>query len=140
MTEKTVSGAEWSVLRIVWTLGSCTTREVIDTLQNESDWKDSTIKTLLKRLCDKEFLTTTKQGRQFTYQAVVNEQTAMNQTAVTMFSHFCAMKQGQTLIELIEQEKLSRSDLQKIEKLAHVRAMTAPEQVDCNCLPDGTCD
>ena len=52
-----ITGAEWNVMRIVWSLGSASTRTIIENLQATSDWKDSTIKTLLARLVKKGFLT-----------------------------------------------------------------------------------
>ena len=60
-----ITGAEWNVMRIVWSLGSASTRTIIENLQAASDWKDSTIKTLLARLVKKGFLTSEKDGRQF---------------------------------------------------------------------------
>ena len=91
-----ITGAEWNVMRIVWSLGSASTRTIIENLQAASDWKDSTIKTLLARLVKKGFLTSEKDGRQFVYRALVPEQTAMNQSADELFSHLCKMKSGKT--------------------------------------------
>jgi Predicted transcriptional regulator len=56
MTEiETMSKAEWQVMRIIWTLGQATSKEVIDILERKTDWKSATIKTLIIRLQKKTF-------------------------------------------------------------------------------------
>ncbi|WP_395317688.1 CopY/TcrY family copper transport repressor [Fructilactobacillus frigidiflavus] len=135
-----ITGAEWNVMRIIWSLGSASTNKIIENLQAESDWKDSTIKTLLARLVKKGFLTSEKAGRQFVYQAVVPEQTAMNQSAEELFSHLCNMKSGKTLIELVKTTEMSKSDLATLQKVIETKMKTAPDEVDCNCLPSGSCE
>lgn len=142
MTSKneSVTGAEWNVMRIVWSLGSCTTREIIDNLQCESDWKDSTIKTLLSRLTKKGFLQSKKVERHFVYVPLVLEQAAMNQSAEALFTRLCAMKKGQSIIDLVKKTKMTQSDLTELSRLLNQKAKTAPTKIDCNCLPNGECN
>ena len=40
-----ISDAEWDVMRIVWTLGTVYTNQVVSQLQAKKDWSESTIKT-----------------------------------------------------------------------------------------------
>lgn len=134
-----ITGAEWNVMRIVWSLGSASTRTIIENLQAASNWKDSTIKTLLARLVKKGFLASEKVGRQFVYQALVSEQMAMNQSANELFSHLCKMKSGKTLIELVQNTEMTKSDLVALQKVITAKMKTAPDEVDCNCLPSGSC-
>ncbi|WP_429971448.1 CopY/TcrY family copper transport repressor [Fructilactobacillus sp. Tb1] len=134
-----ITGAEWNVMRIIWSLDSASTNTIIEKLQNESDWKASTIKTLLGRLVKKGFLASDKEGRQFVYHALIPEQTAMNQSAEDLFSHLCSMKRGQTLIDLVDKTEMTKRDLAELQKLITEKIKTAPEKVDCNCLPDGNC-
>ncbi|POG98318.1 penicillinase repressor [Fructilactobacillus lindneri] len=142
MTNKneSVTGAEWNVMRIVWSLGSCTTREIIDNLQCESAWKDSTIKTLLTRLTKKGFLQNKKVDRHFVYLPLVPEQEAMNQSAEELFTRLCAMKKGQSIIDLVKNTKMTQSDLAELSRLLTQKAKTAPTKIDCNCLPNGECN
>lgn len=135
-----ITGAEWNVMRIVWSLGSASTRTIIENLQATSDWKDSTIKTLLARLVKKGFLTSEKDGRQFVYRALVPEQTAMNQSTDKLFSHLCKMKSGKTLIELVQKTEMTKNDLATLQKVITEKMKTAPDEVDCNCLPSGSCE
>ena len=45
-----ISDAEWDVMRIVWTLGTVYTNQVVSQLQAKKDWSESTSKTLMRRV------------------------------------------------------------------------------------------
>ncbi|USS86214.1 CopY/TcrY family copper transport repressor [Fructilactobacillus cliffordii] len=131
-----ITPAEWKVMRLIWSLGSSSTTDIITEFQRQSDWKTSTIKTLLRRLCDKNLLTTTKDGRQFMYHPQVSEQLAMNETAEALFTQLCEMHKGQVLLDLVQKSEISRGDIQALQAALAKKLLTAPEEVDCNCLPD----
>ena len=97
-----ISPAEWQVMQIAWTLGSVTSTQVIDILQRKVDWKPATIKTLLRRLVQKNVLKTTQQGRHFIYEPLVAEQETMNTAADELFSSLCEMHVGSTLVHVIK--------------------------------------
>ncbi len=48
-----VSDAEWEVLRVLWTQNEASGTEVVSVLQKTTDWKPTTIRTLLSRLVNK---------------------------------------------------------------------------------------
>lgn len=63
MNEKnlsSISDSEWEVMRIVWTLGETHTKQILKELRAKKDWSDSTIKTLIRRLVQKGWLTATR--------------------------------------------------------------------------------
>ncbi|WP_289847011.1 CopY/TcrY family copper transport repressor [Fructilactobacillus ixorae] len=130
-----ITPAEWKIMRLLWSLGPSSTTEIITELQQQSDWTASTIKTLLRRLCAKDLLTTTKDGRQFMYHPQVSEQLAMNDTAEALFSQLCEMHKGQVLLDLVNKTEISRADIEALQAKLAAKLPTAPEEVDCNCLP-----
>ncbi|WP_125708505.1 CopY/TcrY family copper transport repressor [Lacticaseibacillus porcinae] len=131
-----MSPAEWEVMRVIWTKTQADTNTIITAMQAKRDWAQSTIKTLLRRLVEKQALTTTKVGRQFMYHPEISEQHAMKQSADTLFDSLCDMKKGAILTDLLQSSPLSRSDIQKMQAVLAEKAKTAPEQVACNCLAD----
>lgn len=138
MAEKLeISPAEWQVMRIVWTLGQVTSTQVIEILQRKVDWKPATVKTLLRRLVQKQALKTTKQGRCFIYEPLVGEQDTMNMAADELFSSICEMHVGSTLEHVIAEHDLSKDDINKLQSILKQKAINAPETVDCNCVPGG---
>ncbi|WP_203649348.1 CopY/TcrY family copper transport repressor [Secundilactobacillus yichangensis] len=132
-----ITPAEWELMRIVWTKGELYSRELIDLLQAKRSWSDSTIKTLLRRLVKKGLLETNKQDRRFLYTATISESEAMNGSAEQLFDHLCAMKKGATLLNLVEHVTLTQDDIQALQQALEQKAKTAPEEVACDCLPNG---
>lgn len=132
-TEMTTS--EWELMRIVWTKGQATSSEVIDLIKAKKDWTESTVKTLLRRLVSKQALKTAKDGRRFIYSPNITENDAMDQMTAEMFSRLCDMKKGKEIIKLLADTTLSRSNIQKMQTVLTAKMQTAPDHVECNCLP-----
>lgn len=136
-----ITPSEWELMRIVWTKGQLYSRELIDLMQAKRSWSDSTIKTLLRRLVKKGLLQTEKQDRRFLYTATISETEAMNGSAQQLFDHLCAMKKGETLLNLIQHVELTQTDIQKLQAALTEKAKTAPTEVACDCLPNNAkCD
>ena len=130
-----ITPAEWRVMRIVWTLNEATSREITAILQRKVDWKSATIKTLLHRLVTKGVLTTTKHGRAFIYHPAVAEQSMMCQAADDLFQSVCERRVGQTLNHVLNQVELSKDDIRTLQETLQKKLATAPDQVQCNCIP-----
>ncbi|WP_461214172.1 CopY/TcrY family copper transport repressor [Lacticaseibacillus sp. GG6-2] len=130
-----ITPAEWDLMRIVWTKGSIHSRELITLLQMKRDWSDSTIKTLLGRLVKKGLLAVSQEGRRYVYRPTVKEEVAMDTTVQELFSHLCAMRRGQTIIDLVEQTPMTQADLRGLATLVQAKLKDAPEMVQCDCVP-----
>ena len=46
----TITDSEWMVMKVIWTMGHATSRELIDAMNELEGWSASTTKTLLHRL------------------------------------------------------------------------------------------
>ncbi len=138
-TKISISEAEWEIMRVVWANGAVTSREVIDILENKMAWKESTIKTLLGRLVDKEALETTKEGRKFIYTAILTENGTVHEYAADILSRVCQKDNGKVAYDLIQHAKLSQKDIQQLTELLKEKALTAPDEVACECAA-GQCD
>ena len=134
-----ITDAEWEIMRVVWTKEETTSNEIIDVLQGKTDWKPSTVKTLLSRLVTKHYLKTRKEGKQFIYHALVEESKAVKQVSEELFDKICHKKIGSLLIDVMGEKELSLSDIEIMEKILADKKKTAPETVACNCLP-GQCN
>ena len=132
-----ISSAEWQIMRIVWTLKHVTSTEIINLMQQKQNWSDSTIKTLITRLTKKEFLSRKKAKGRYIYSTTVSEQETMDEYANSLFNNFCAHKTGSVLNELIDSLDISKSDIELLQKTLDNKLKTAPEKVNCDCLPDG---
>lgn len=134
-----ISDAEWEVMRIVWANVQVTSREVIDVLKDKMDWKESTIKTLIGRLVDKGALETRRKGRAFIYSAEISEEETVKYYSEDILNRVCNTKHLLVLEDLIQEAKLSQSDIEGLISQLEEKSKTAPEKVSCDCVP-GQCD
>ena len=137
--ELNISDAEWEVMRIVWTLKEAGSSQIINQLQEKNNWTESTIKTLLRRLCQKGYLKTEKDGRKFIYSATVGQTEMMYEETKALLDKMCDMHKGQLLIKLMKDMPISKSDLKTLNKEIIKKEKSAPDKIACNCLPGMDC-
>ncbi len=133
--ESTISDSEWEIMRIIWTIEPVSSTKIIQELQAKKDWSESTIKTLLRRLVNKNLLNTTKEGRHFVYSAKVNQAQVMTEAAQELLDRMCNMHKGEVILQLLADSPISKNDLAKMKQIINQKEKTAPEMVPCNCLP-----
>lgn len=133
-----ITDAEWEVMRVVWATKETTSREVTAVLNEKTEWKNTTVKTLLSRLVEKEMLGTRKVGNKFVYYPLVEERVSIETLALGLLSKICSKKVGNLLGTMIQQSELSRSDLEGLQQLLQEKSKTAVAEVACNCVP-GQC-
>lgn len=139
MKDQRISSAEWEVMRVVWAYGAVKSRQVIDVLAQEMDWKAATIKTLLGRLVDKGVLSSHREGRCYIYRANISEERMVEHLGDQLLASICARDVGDLLHYLIKTHPLSRADIKKIQKTLQEKQQTAPETLACHCVK-GQCD
>lgn len=130
-----ISAAEWQIMRVIWTLHQATSRQIIDSLAQKNNWKEATIKTLLRRLVQKKVLQTTTEKRSFVYHPLINEQETIDLMTADVFQKICQMHVGAALLSLIQQFPLTKNDIEKLQKALNRKYSTAPEKLPCDCLP-----
>lgn len=133
--DQQITPAEWRIMRIIWALGSSTSRQVTEMVQQQVDWKAATIKTLLRRLVGKGALVTEKKGRAFIYRPAVAEQATMSSAADDLFNNLCKHRVGHTLSHVVKHAELSKNDIAELMAILKKKEPTAPDEVKCNCLP-----
>ncbi|WP_071131162.1 CopY/TcrY family copper transport repressor [Enterococcus timonensis] len=138
MSLETITDAEWEIMRIVWTKGETTSTEIFELLQEKINWKPSTVKTLLNRLVEKNYLQTEKSGKRFLYTALVAENKATSDLATEVEGKICAMKIPDFLAQLLEDSQFTKEDLAHFEEIINNKKKTTVEKIACNCLP-GNC-
>lgn len=138
-TQITISETEWEIMRVVWANEAVTSREVIDTLEQKMNWKESTIKTLIGRLVEKEALETSKEGRKFIYTAKISEDDTIKNYSGDILSRVCQKQNGKVISQLLEEAVLSQDDINQLMNQLQEKLSTAPEEVPCACAA-GQCE
>lgn len=138
MEEKSMSQAEWQVMRVLWAHPKSSSNYIIQALQETYSWKPATIKTLIGRLIKKDFILADTSNTKFLYSANIPEEAHTKNQWQNLFDHICNTKHGMIIEDMIEQVPISKSDLQAIIKAAQEKLDQAPETITCQCIP-GQC-
>lgn len=133
-----ITEAEWEVMRTLWAKENITSGEIIKILQQKKQWSIATIKTLIGRLSSKGIISSEKDGRKFKYSARISEDESLESLSDEIFSRICRKKQGKVVGKLIEKLPISINDIDELIKKLEKKKESAPDQVECNCLP-GQC-
>lgn len=120
-----LSPLENAVMQIVWNNQPLNAEVVREKMDKTHGLKASTVRTLLRRLEDKGYVTHEVEGRTYIYCAVV-EQTNVAASAVrTIVDKFCAGSVEDLLVGLVDDKQISPTRLQE---LANRIAATEAEQ------------
>jgi len=108
--------AEWKVLIAVRDHGPLATRDVLEVLAGEG-WSTSTIKTLLRRLCEKGALESERVGNSFLYSARRTPMKSLRRAGEALLERAGEAAVGPLLAHLVKRGNLSEGDLEDLRSL-----------------------
>ncbi len=115
--QKDISKAEWKVMKIVWELQKAMAREIYTIACERHSWSPGTVKTILRRLVDKGYLSTTQVGNGFVYRPAQSALSTLRSAADALLRNTIEGTTGPLLAHMVEQTSLSEDDLNAIQKL-----------------------
>lgn len=136
--ELTISDSEWEIMRILWADAPLTSREIINRVMEILDWKEGTVKSLINRLVKKENIQKIKTDTVLKYEPTLTESEANHLKVSKVFNAICTKERGNTISYLIEENNLSKTQIDELISQLQVKKESAPDEVACECLP-GQC-
>lgn len=103
---------ERSILLVIWRRGSVTAEQVRELL--DRPLKDSTIRTVLRRLEEKCYLSHTVDGRTFVYRPAQSRQRVAGRAAKRIVDWFCEGSVEALLVGMVDSKVLDREELQRL--------------------------
>jgi BlaI family transcriptional regulator, penicillinase repressor len=103
---------ERDLLLIVWKLGSATAEQAREELGRPL--KDSTIRTVLRRLEEKHYLAHAVENRTFIYRPAESQQQVAGRAAKRIVDWFCGGSVEALLIGMVDSKILDQAELQKM--------------------------
>jgi len=114
---------ERSILLIVWRKGTVTAEQVREEL--ERPLKDSTIRTVLRRLEEKGYLAHSVEERTFLYRPAETRQRVAGRAVKRIVDWFCEGSVEALLVGMVDSKVLDRGELQRLaERIAAVKEST----------------
>src|SRR5262245_43895489 len=109
---------ENEVMRVVWDSGPCSVEAVYDVVSRQRDLKETTVRTILRRLEHKGYLRHESEGRAYLYRATEPSR-SLAARAVRQIIDRCCQGCGEHLVGgMVEAKALSRGELSRLEALA----------------------
>jgi predicted transcriptional regulator len=111
--------AELRLMQVIWQKGKATVPEVIEALQETPAPAYNTVLTTMTILERKGYLrhTAPKVGRAFVYRPVVSRRKASGNAVRNLLSRFFGGSAEALILDLIEDKKLSESELKRVREL-----------------------
>jgi predicted transcriptional regulator len=103
---------ERELLGIVWRRGAATADEVRAEL--DRPLKDSTIRTVLRRLEEKGYLTHAVDSRTFVYKPAESPQKVAGRAVQRIVDWFCAGSVEELLVGMVDSKVISRTELERL--------------------------
>jgi BlaI family transcriptional regulator, penicillinase repressor len=113
---------EQLLLDYVWAHPDCTAEMCREGLASRRRLKDSTVRTILRKLEEKGYLTHTVEGRTFIYRASNTRRNVAVEAVHQLITRFCGGSVEELLVGLVDNQLLEPKQLQRLaEKIASRR-------------------
>lgn len=115
-----ITNSEAEVMRALWDAdGELTIADIRKTLEQTSKWETSTIKTLLRRLCEKGVVLATKRDV-FYYKPLVSETEYNEYTTQSLIDRLYSGSAKNLVASLLGSRKLNDSDIEELRRMFRV--------------------
>jgi BlaI family transcriptional regulator, penicillinase repressor len=113
------------VMDHIWAYGPCSAEACRETLAATRPMKESTVRTILRRLEEKGFVTHETEGRTYIYRATEGRQNVAVRAVKNIIDRFCGGSAEELVIGMVDNAVIDRRQL---ERLARKIAENRPEQ------------
>lgn len=115
-----ITEAEVEVMRVLWEAGEpLPMADIRKKLEQSSEWESSTIKTLLRRLCEKDVVEADKK-EVFYYSPRVSEKEYNDYTTKTLIDRLFSGSAKNLVASLIGNNKLEKADIEELRTMFKV--------------------
>jgi len=121
---KSLSNLEHLIMDVIWERGPSTSEEVRTTLAKRHFMKESTARTILRRLEDKGFVRHTVDGRTNVYIGIEQQKNVAAKAVRQIIDRLCDGSVEQLLVGMVDNEVIDKRDLANLaRKIANRKAV-----------------
>ena len=111
---KNLGEVEQAVMDYIWTQEQVTAESCREALASTRPMKDSTIRTVLRRLEQKGYLTHAIEGRTFVYRASAERQNVAVRAVKSIIDRFCGGSAEELVLGMVDNAVLDRKQLERL--------------------------
>ena len=111
---KNLGEVEQAVLEHVWAHGPCSAEACREALAATRPMKESTIRTVLRRLEEKGYVSHTIEGRTFIFSASQDRQNVAVRAVKSIIDRFCGGSAEELVIGMVDHAVLDRKQLERL--------------------------
>ena len=112
-----ISHSEKTLMDSLWQSSPQSAKQIIETIDPALQWHEKTIKTLLNRLLKKEAIGFNKQGREYLYYPLLNENEYVESASNSFLQRVFNGSVSSLVASFAKQEKLSAKDISDLKQL-----------------------
>lgn len=112
---------EHDVMKVVWSSGPCSVEAVHDVVARTRDVKETTVRTLLRRLEHKGYLRHEVDGRAYVYQAVEPSRSLAARAVRQIIDRLCHGSVEELVSGMVDAQVLTASELKRLEQFVRSR-------------------
>lgn len=115
--QQNISQAEFDVLDALWQGHPASANDIVERLNQQKDWHEKTVKTLLGRLVKKGVISFQKEQRRYLYTPLIERETYRVKESESLISRLFGGKLSPLVAGFADRNKLSQDDVDELKKL-----------------------
>lgn len=109
-----ISESEWEIMNVLWDKAPQTANDIIVSLQESTDWKPKTIRTLLDRLVQKDVVGVDKNLRIYTFYPLYTQEECQRAETESFINRIYGGTLKSMLVQFIQEDALSDDDISEL--------------------------
>ncbi|WP_025784473.1 penicillinase repressor BlaI [Sporosarcina sp. D27] len=109
-----ISESEWEIMNVLWDKAPQTANDIILSLQESTDWKPKTIRTLLDRLVQKDVVGVNKDLRIYTFYPLYTQEKCQRAETESFIKRIYGGTLKSMLVQFIQEDTLSEDDINEL--------------------------
>ncbi|WP_448212730.1 BlaI/MecI/CopY family transcriptional regulator [Colwellia sp. MEBiC06753] len=112
-----VSNAELEVLAVLWQQSPMSAQDIIEQLNQEREWHEKTVKTLLNRLVKKQAIGFEKQQRKYLYFPLIAQESYQEQASQSLIQRLFSGRISPLVAGFAKHNQLKKDDIESLKQL-----------------------
>ncbi len=112
-----ISDSEKFIMDVLWSKSPQTAKSIINHLDKAQDWQDKTVKTLINRLLKKQAIGFEKNGREYLYYPLLEEQDYITSESENIIAKVFKGKVSNLVAAFAKTDNLSVQEISELKQL-----------------------